>query len=117
MARVARQTDLSTGSTAQKASISVAGAALVIATHETMSMTNSNAQSNRDPERSQSEIESVVTYLQRTVDELNSVILEHQRRIDSQDKELARLRAMFTNLVDSIVEVPRRPEEEKPPHY
>jgi uncharacterized coiled-coil protein SlyX len=80
-------------------------------------MTNSESQSNQDLQDGQSEIESVVTYLQRTVDELNSVILEHQRRIDSQEKELARLRAMFTNLVDSIVEAPRRPEDEKPPHY
>jgi uncharacterized coiled-coil protein SlyX len=80
-------------------------------------MTNSESQSNQDLQDGQSEIESVVTYLQRTVDELNSVILEHQGRIDSQEKELARLRAMFTNLVDSIVEAPRRPEDEKPPHY
>lgn len=80
-------------------------------------MTNSDAQSSRDPGRSQSEIESVVTYLQRTVDELNTVILEHERRLDLQEKELARLRAKFTNLVDSIVEAPRRPEDEKPPHY
>jgi uncharacterized coiled-coil protein SlyX len=80
-------------------------------------MTDTDSQSNQDLEHGQSEIESVVTYLQRTVDELNSVILEHQRRIDSQEKELARLRALFTNLVDSIVEVPRRPEDEKPPHY
>ena len=85
--------------------------------HERMSMTHSETQSNGDLKCSQSEIESVVTYLQRTVDELNSVILEHQRRIDAQEKELARLRVMFTNLVDSIVEVPRRPEDEKPPHY
>jgi uncharacterized coiled-coil protein SlyX len=82
-----------------------------------LNMTNSDARSSPDPERSQSELESVVTYLQRTVDELNSVILEHQRRIALQEKELARLRAMFTNLVDSIVEVPRTPEDEKPPHY
>ena len=79
-------------------------------------MTDTNSLSNQE-QRGQNEIESVVTYLQRTLDELNSVILEHQRRIDSQEKELVRLRAMFTNLVDSIAEAPRRPEDEKPPHY
>jgi uncharacterized coiled-coil protein SlyX len=80
-------------------------------------MTNSDSQSNREIHRRLSEVESLVTFLQRTIDDLNAVILDQQRRLESQEKELARLRATYSTLADSIVEVPRRPEDEKPPHY
>jgi SlyX protein len=80
-------------------------------------MTDSNSQSNHDLHRRLSDIESLVTFLQRTIDDLNAVILEQQRRLESQDKELGLLRAAFSTLTDSIVELPRRPEDEKPPHY
>ncbi len=73
--------------------------------------------SNGQTERRLSEIESLLTFLQRTVDDLSSVILEQQKRLAAQEKELARLRGMFDNFADSIVEAPRRPEDEKPPHY
>jgi uncharacterized coiled-coil protein SlyX len=81
------------------------------------SMTDSDSQSNRELNRRLSEVESLLTYVQRMVDELNAVILEQQGRLAAQEKEIARLRGMFSTLEDSIVEVPRRPEDEKPPHY
>jgi uncharacterized coiled-coil protein SlyX len=68
-------------------------------------------------ERRLSDVESLLTFLQRTAEELNGVILEHSRRLEAHEKELARLGARFENLADSIVEIPRRPEDEKPPHY
>jgi SlyX protein len=80
-------------------------------------MTDSDPQSSRDLHRRLNDIESLVTFLQRTIDDLNAVILEQQRRLESQDKELGLLRTAFSTLTDSIVEVPRRPEDEKPPHY
>src|SRR5687768_16888995 len=81
------------------------------------SMTNSDDQANHELHRRLSEVESLLTYVQRTVDELNGVILEQQGRLAAQEKAIARLRGMFSTLEDSIVEVPRRPEDEKPPHY
>jgi len=63
------------------------------------------------------DVESLLMFLQRTTDDLNQVILEQQRRLNVQEKDLSRLRAMLDGLTDSIVELPRRPEDEKPPHY
>jgi len=71
----------------------------------------------RELERRLGEVESLLTFLQRTADDLHTVILQQQRRLDAQDGELARLRAMFGNLADAAVETPRKPEDEKPPHY
>jgi uncharacterized coiled-coil protein SlyX len=80
-------------------------------------MTDSDPLSNHELHRRLSDLESLVTFLQRTIDDLNSVILEQQRRLESQEKELGLMRAAFASLADSIVELPRRPEDEKPPHY
>jgi SlyX protein len=80
-------------------------------------MTDSDSQSNREMHRRLSDVESLVTFLQRTIDDLNAVILEQQRRLESQEKELGQVRAAFSTLADSIVETPPRPEDEKPPHY
>lgn len=64
-----------------------------------------------------SDLELVITFLQRTLEELNEVVLQQQRQIERQEKELAVLKSGLQGLADSIVEVPRRPEDEKPPHY
>ena len=80
-------------------------------------MTDSSVDAHGEFEPRLSEVESQLMFLQRTVDDLNSVILEQQRRLEAQDGEISRLRAMFTNFADAIVEAPRNPEDEKPPHY
>ena len=64
-----------------------------------------------------SEVESLLTFMQRTIDDLNQVVLEQARRIERQEADLARLRASLETLIGSIVEVPRRLEDERPPHY
>jgi uncharacterized coiled-coil protein SlyX len=64
-----------------------------------------------------SDVESALTFLQRTVDELGSVLLDHARRMDDLQKRLASLAARFEALADSIVETPRSAADEKPPHY
>jgi uncharacterized coiled-coil protein SlyX len=64
-----------------------------------------------------SEVESLLTFMQRTIDDLNQVVLEQAKRIERQDAEIARLRASLETLIGSIVEVPRRAEDERPPHY
>ena len=64
-----------------------------------------------------SEVESLLTFMQRMIDDLNQVVLEQAKRIERQEAEVARLRASLETLIGSIVEVPRRPEDERPPHY
>ena len=64
-----------------------------------------------------SDVESLLTFMQRTIDDLNQVVLEQARRIERQEAELARLRASLETLIGSIVETPRLPEDERPPHY
>ena len=64
-----------------------------------------------------SEVESLLTFMQRMIDDLNPVVLEQAKRIERQEAEVARLRASLETLIGSIVEVPRRPEDEWPPHY
>jgi SlyX protein len=80
-------------------------------------MTRPRNPTDHDLERRLSEVESLLTFLQKTTDDLNAVILEQQRRLDAQARELARLQATIETLTGSIVEAPRRPEDEKPPHY
>jgi uncharacterized coiled-coil protein SlyX len=80
-------------------------------------MPNADPPFAEDIQRRLSELETLLTFLQRTVEDLNAVILQQQRRLDSQEKELARLRATVSNVADSIAEPPRKPEDEKPPHY
>jgi SlyX protein len=80
-------------------------------------MTRSSADFDGELARRLSEVESSLMFLQRTIDDLNAVILDQQRRLEAQHGEIARLRAMFTNLADTLPDAPRRPEDEKPPHY
>ena len=80
-------------------------------------MPGSSADAEGELARRLSEVESLLMFLQRTLDDLNAVILEQQRRLESQEAEIARLRAVFSNLADTVPEAPRRPEDEKPPHY
>jgi uncharacterized coiled-coil protein SlyX len=79
-------------------------------------MTRPNA-GDRELELRLSDVESLLTYLQKTADDLNAAILAQDRRLDAQERQLARLQATIETLAGSIVELPRRPEEEKPPHY
>jgi uncharacterized coiled-coil protein SlyX len=80
-------------------------------------MPDTSADAQGKVARRLSEVESLLMFLQRTVDDLHTVILEQQHRLAAQDGEIARLRATFTNFADAIAEAPRSPEDEKPPHY
>jgi uncharacterized coiled-coil protein SlyX len=57
-----------------------------------------------------------VTHLERTIQELNGVILAQQQRMDSLDQRFARLTVDLDAAMDEARE-PRRLEDEKPPHY
>lgn len=71
----------------------------------------------RELERRLREVESLVTFLQRAADDFHAVILEQQRQLEAQNKELSRLSTMFMNFADPTVQAPRSLEDEKPPHY
>ncbi len=62
------------------------------------------------------ELEMLTTHLQRTLGDLDQVILAQQKRIEGLERELARLGNSLSAVAGSIADV-RDPAEEKPPHY
>ncbi len=60
-------------------------------------------------------LESVVAYLEHTVEQLNSVILQQQQEIDGLKRSLQKLEGR----VDAQSQGPeiRDPLQERPPHY
>ncbi len=78
---------------------------------------NGSSSENSPNEERLSRVESLLTFMQRTIDDLNQVVLDQAKRMHRQDVEIARLRASLEGLIGSIVEAPRRPEDEIPPHY
>lgn len=62
------------------------------------------------------ELETLTMYLQRTLGELDQVVLAQQKRIEGLEREIARLKSGLDAVSGSIADV-RDPAEEKPPHY
>jgi SlyX protein len=62
------------------------------------------------------ELEGLFTHLQRTVQELDQVVLAQQRRIEVLEAQVLRLAAGLEALSGSS-EPPRTMEDERPPHY
>jgi uncharacterized coiled-coil protein SlyX len=62
------------------------------------------------------ELEMLFTHLQRTVGELDQVVLAQQRQIDVLERRLAALGNAVT-AISGILTDERKPEDEKPPHY
>lgn len=59
-------------------------------------------------------LEEKLTFQQRQLDELNSVVLEQQAELDRQRRELVKLASVAQGLMDRTgVDLPH----EKPPHY
>lgn len=61
-------------------------------------------------------LEELFTHLQRTVLDLNQVLIEHGQRVDAMQAKLAQL----ASAVEERVAEPARPfdpEAERPPHY
>jgi len=64
----------------------------------------------------QTELEMLVTHLQRTVQDLDEVIRGQSDRLDVVQARLGRLEAELGQIRDATT-VERKPEDEKPPHY
>jgi uncharacterized coiled-coil protein SlyX len=62
------------------------------------------------------ELENLFTHQQKTIQDLHEVILGQQRRLDKFEIHAAHLTTRTESLLASI-DTPRRPEDEKPPHY
>jgi uncharacterized coiled-coil protein SlyX len=62
------------------------------------------------------ELESVVTYQQKMLSELNEVLIDVQRRLDHMPRDIARLSQEIA-VTRELTTERRRPEDEIPPHY
>lgn len=62
------------------------------------------------------ELESLFTHLERTVHDLNGVVLEQQAQLDAFKRELARLGGQIADLAQSLPDE-RDPLAERPPHW
>ncbi|MCU0707876.1 MAG: SlyX family protein [Pirellula sp.] len=62
------------------------------------------------------ELETLFTHMQRTIQDLDQVVVEQARRIDLLEREMRLLTSDLRTLRDAYRE-PRRPEDEVPPHY
>lgn len=62
------------------------------------------------------DLEHRYTLLQRTVEDLDGVILVQARQIESLERKIAVLTTQLGTLADRDAE-PRTLEDEKPPHY
>ena len=69
-----------------------------------------------NPEKRITELEFVVTHLQKTIQDFNDVIIEQGKRIDTMQREVRLLASDLRQVRDSARE-PRRAEDEIPPHY
>jgi len=71
--------------------------------------------SSPNPFSSAIELEQRIMFQQRTLDQLNEVVLQQQAEIDRLGKELRALRALFQQSIEQGAgeDLPH----EKPPHY
>lgn len=61
-------------------------------------------------------LESLVTYLDKTLVTLNEVVIDQARQLDLAKSRIEMLTSQLSLLREPAPE-PRKPEDEKPPHY
>ena len=61
-------------------------------------------------------IEMLLMHLQQTVQDLDQVIVDQHKQIETLERKLGRLQSDVTAVRNAAVE-DRKPEDEKPPHY
>lgn len=62
-----------------------------------------------------SDLEIHYTHLERTVQELNTIVCRQQQTIERLEQEMRELKDQFLSVVPSLVTAPE--EEPPPPHY
>ena len=63
------------------------------------------------------ELEVLLTHMQRTLHDLDSVALDQQRQLDKLAQQLARMTLDMNSMQTGGGGEVRSPEDEKPPHY
>jgi SlyX protein len=61
------------------------------------------------------DLESIVMHLQNDLEQMNNVILDQQREMESLNRKIQHLESRLDKTADSPEE--RDPLEERPPHY
>jgi uncharacterized coiled-coil protein SlyX len=79
-------------------------------------MNEHSSQSEGIPGARLVELETLFMHLQRTVGELDQVILAQQKQIEALEQKVAGLEGDLNSLSGSVADE-RKPEDEKPPHY
>lgn len=79
-------------------------------------MSNKNSRQDEALAARVTELETLFTHLQRTVGELDQVVLAQQKRLESLEGKVAAMRADL-NAVSRSGGEERTLEDEKPPHY
>lgn len=67
------------------------------------------------PEARLEKIETKISYLEHTVDDLNTIVYTQQKQIERQQALIDSLVEHVRELVDAAPE--RTPSNERPPHY
>ena len=62
------------------------------------------------------DLETLWMHLQRTLGDLDQVVLTQQKRIEALERKIAGLTSDLSSLSGSLPDE-RKPEDEKPPHY
>lgn len=68
------------------------------------------------PEQRLIDLEALFTHLQRTVQDLDSVVVDQSKQIELLRREV-KVMATELRMVRDASREPRRPEDEIPPHY
>ncbi len=79
-------------------------------------MNREHVSASNDVPNRVTELETLFTHLQRTIHELNNVVVEQDRRLAAMDHMLKQLTEQLGTLEQRVIE-PRAMDEEKPPHY
>ena len=62
------------------------------------------------------EVEGIVTHQERTIQQLNEVLLQHERRLAKAEARLPQIVGRVEVLCESL-DRDRPPKDERPPHY
>ncbi len=79
-------------------------------------MSRSEKENREALDRRVVELETLFTYLQQTVQDLDGVVLRQQERLEAAEATLGRLADSIRSAQESS-ETDRPAEEERPPHY
>ncbi len=63
------------------------------------------------------DLELLFTHLQRSVQDLDDVSLDREKRVSRLESQFKNLNTRLSNLGHALKQPPTDPKDEKPPHY